>query len=353
MGVLDLGYIINADSFQVIQDDIAEATNMAIITVDYKGTAVTKHSKCSEFCKIVRKHPNYRDLCEKCDSRGGLEAVRIQKPYIYVCHAGLVDVATPIIVDGQYLGAVMVGQVLIEDEDKEKLEQIVNNKYSNMDLISEKDVHEAYKLLPVMTLDKVKSISRMMFHISSYIVKEAMLKISLSEMNEKFLAINRTEALKVKQGKYNNISLNQRDEFKALNDIDNVDFHEEKWNEETAVIEQEKYLYNGSIILKPALEYIQNNCSESITLNNMSSLCNISPSYFSKLFKREIRENFSNYVNKVRIKKAKELLQNSDIPVINISIDLGFEDCGYFIKVFKNIEGVTPAMYRKRFNAKK
>lgn len=353
MGVLDLGYIINADSFQVIQDDIAEATNMAIITVDYKGTAVTKHSKCSEFCKIVRKHPNYRDLCEKCDSRGGLEAVRIQKPYIYVCHAGLVDVATPIIVDGQYLGAVMVGQVLIEDEDKEKLEQIVNNKYSNMDLISEKDVHEAYKLLPVMTLDKVKSISRMMFHISSYIVKEAMLKISLSEMNEKFLAINRTEALKVKQGNYNNISLNQRDEFKALNDIDNVDFHEEKWNEETAVIEQEKYLYNGSIILKPALEYIQNNCSESITLNNMSSLCNISPSYFSKLFKREIRENFSNYVNKVRIKKAKELLQNSDIPVINISIDLGFEDCGYFIKVFKNIERVTPAMYRKRFNAKK
>lgn len=353
MSVLDLGYIINADSFQVIQDDIAEATNMAIITVDYKGTAVTKHSKCSEFCKIVRKHPNYRDLCEKCDSRGGLEAVRIQKPYIYVCHAGLVDVATPIIVDGQYLGAVMVGQVLIEDEDKEKLEQIVNNKYSNMDLISEKDVHEAYKLLPVMTLDKVKSISRMMFHISSYIVKEAMLKISLSEMNEKFLAINRTEALKVKQGNYNNISLNQRDEFKALNDIDNVDFHEEKWNEETAVIEQEKYLYNGSIILKPALEYIQNNCSESITLNNMSSLCNISPSYFSKLFKREIRENFSNYVNKVRIKKAKELLQNSDIPVINISIDLGFEDCGYFIKVFKNIEGVTPAMYRKRFNAKK
>lgn len=353
MGVLDLGYIINADSFQVIQDDIAEATNMAIITVDYKGTAVTKHSKCSEFCKIVRKHPNYRDLCEKCDSRGGLEAVRIQKPYIYVCHAGLVDVATPIIVDGQYLGAVMVGQVLIEDEDKEKLEQIVNNKYSNMDLISEKDVHEAYKLLPVMTLDKVKSISRMMFHISSYIVKEAMLKISLSEMNEKFLAINRTEALKVKQGNYNNISLNQRNEFKALNDIDNVDFHEEKWNEETAVIEQEEHLYNGSIILKPALEYIQNNCSESITLNNMSSLCNISPSYFSKLFKREIRENFSNYVNKVRIKKAKELLQNSDIPVINISIDLGFEDCGYFIKVFKNIEGVTPAMYRKRFNAKK
>lgn len=351
MGILDLGYIINADSFQRIQDDIAEATNMAIITVDYKGIAVTKHSKCSEFCKIVRKHHSYKDLCEKCDSRGGLEAVRIQKPYIYVCHAGLVDVATPIIVDGQYLGAVMVGQVLIEDE--ETLEQIVNNKHSSMDLISEKELNEAYKSLPVMTLDKVKSISRMMFHISSYIVKEAMLKISLNEMNEKFLAINRTEGLKVKEKKYNNIYLNQSNEFETFSDSDNVDFYEEKMSEETSVITKEKNLYKGSIILKPALEYIQNNCSESITLNKMASLCNISPSYFSKLFKREVRENFSNYVNKVRIKKAKELLQNSDIPVINISIDLGFEDCGYFIKVFKNIEGVTPAMYRKRFNQKK
>jgi len=351
MDILDLGYIINADSFQRIQDDIAEATNMAIITVDYKGIAVTKHSKCSEFCKIVRKHPSYKDLCEKCDSRGGLEAVRIQKPYIYVCHAGLVDVATPIIVDGQYLGAVMVGQVLIEDE--ETLEQIVNNKHSSMDLISEKELNAAYKSLPVMTLDKVKSISRMMFHISSYIVKEAMLKISLNEMNEKFLAINRTEGLKVKEKKYNNIYLNQSNEFETFSDSDNVDFYEEKMSEETSVITKEKNLYKGSIILKPALEYIQNNCSESITLNKMASLCNISPSYFSKLFKREVRENFSNYVNKVRIKKAKELLQNSDIPVINISIDLGFEDCGYFIKVFKNIEGVTPAMYRKRFNQKK
>lgn len=84
----------------------------------------------------------------------------------------------------------------------------------------------------------------------------------------------------------------------------------------------------------------------------MASLCNISPSYFSKLFKREIKENFASYVNKVKIEKVKELLQNSDTPVINISIDLGFEDCGYFIKVFKKIENVTPAIYRKKLTLK-
>lgn len=347
---MHIGHIINADSFQVIQDDIAEATEIAIITVDYKGKPVTKHSRCSDFCNIIRKYPNYNELCEKCDSRGGLEAVRLQKPYIYVCHAGLVDFAIPIIVDGQYLGAVMAGQVLIKENDKEKLEQIVNSKHSGMDLIRNKEVSEAFKLLPTMTLDKVKSISRMVFHINSYIVKEALLKMTLNELNEKYSTISKTEALNEASRNFNNIHLNQDNRFEVLKGTDNADFDEDKWDEE--IIKEDEHLYNGSIILRPALEYIQNNCSENITLNKMASICNISPSYFSKLFKREIKENFSNYVNKLRIKKAMELLQNSDTPVINISIDLGFEDCGYFIKVFKNIAGITPAAYRKRFNIK-
>lgn len=46
------------------------------------------------------------------------------------------------------------------------------------------------------------------------------------------------------------------------------------------------------------------------------------------------------------MKKAKELLESSDISIKNLSIDLGFEDCGYFVKVFKKIVGVTPSSYR-------
>lgn len=346
---------MNEDSFQVIQDDISKATEIAIITVDYKGKPVTKHSRCSNFCKNIRKYTNYNELCEKCDSRGGLEAVRLQKPYIYVCHAGLVDIAIPIIVDGQYLGAVMAGQVLIEEDDKEKLEQIVNNKNSDMDLIMKKEMSEEFKLLPTMTLGKVKSISRMIFHISSYIVKEALLKIKLNELNEKYSTISKMETLNKASGNCNNITLNQGNRFEVLDGADYADYADcdkDKLDEEIEVIKEDENLYKGNIILRPALEYIQNNCSKNITLNKMASICNISASYFSKLFKREIKENFSNYVNKVRIKKAKELLQNSDTPVINISIDLGFEDCGYFIKVFKNIERVTPAAYRKRLNSR-
>lgn len=101
-------------------------------------------------------------------------------------------------------------------------------------------------------------------------------------------------------------------------------------------------------ILRPALEYIENNYSEDISLEKMASVCNVSSSYFSKLFKKEIGVNFSAYINNYRVDKAKDLLKDTDMSVLNIALDLGFEDCGYFIKVFKKIEGVTPNIYRQK-----
>lgn len=90
----DIHQIFNPDDFQKIQDDISIASELAIITVDYKGVPITAHSNCSEFCKKMRSS-QYGVYCEKCDSHGGLEAARIGKPFIYLCHAGLIDFAIP------------------------------------------------------------------------------------------------------------------------------------------------------------------------------------------------------------------------------------------------------------------
>lgn len=184
--ILHLKDVIDIDIFQKIQDDIAKATEMAVITVDYKGRPASVHSKCSEFCKIIRSDPKYSQLCEKCDSRGGLEAARLEKPYVYICHAGLIDFATPIIVNGQYLGAVMAGQVLIKEEEKNELEVILDNKFCKIDLENgDRSISESYSKLPVVSLDKIKAVAQMMFHISNYIVGEAVLKMAQEELNEK------------------------------------------------------------------------------------------------------------------------------------------------------------------------
>lgn len=109
----------------------------------------------------------------------------------------------------------------------------------------------------------------------------------------------------------------------------------------------EEYIEENTPIEK-ALKYIDENFKENINLNTIADICNLSSCYFSKLFKREVGVNFSQYLKNKKIQYAKKLLKNTEIPILNIAIDLGFEDCGYFIRVFKNIEGITPKKYREK-----
>lgn len=185
---ISLKNIIDVKDFQKIQEDISKATGVAILTTDYKGKPFTKHSCCTEFCKIIRSDKNFTHLCEKCDSMGGLEAARRGKPYIYKCHMGLVDFAIPIIVEDQYLGLLMGGQILVEEENS-NLENIVPIHHS----IEEHKLKSAYKNLTVMSLNKIQSIAEMLFHISNYIIGEALFKMSQEEIDEKDKDVKRSK----------------------------------------------------------------------------------------------------------------------------------------------------------------
>ncbi len=304
-----LDYVLNIEKFQKIQDDISKATEMAIIAVDFKGNPVTTHSKCQDFCELVRADEKLNDLCEKCDSRGGLEAARIQKPYVYMCHMGVVDVAIPITVDDQYLGALMMGQIRLADENNtSQLERIVSKRFL-MENCDYPGIESLYATLPIMKLEKINATADMVFHMVNYIVEEAILKAKLNERNRQ---------LNLQQPK-----------LEVVQSVKVKPIHVTK-----------------DLVIKPALDFIADNCEKKIYLDDMAYLCNISASYFSKLFKRDTGESFSTYLNKLKIDKAKDILDHTDDPIINISLHLGYEDCGYFIKVFKKIVGTTPAQYR-------
>ncbi|MDU4588241.1 PocR ligand-binding domain-containing protein, partial [Clostridium sp.] len=105
----NLDKLIDLEKWEDLQETIASVTNVAIIIVDYKGNPVTKHSGCHRFCKEIRANPELVKYCQKCDSRGGLEAVRLNEPYIYLCHYNIIDIAIPIMIDGKYIGAIMAG----------------------------------------------------------------------------------------------------------------------------------------------------------------------------------------------------------------------------------------------------
>ena len=102
-------------------------------------------------------------------------------------------------------------------------------------------------------------------------------------------------------------------------------------------------------LVERARAYMQENYSREISLDDISKEVNISPYYFSKIFKDESGENFTEYLTNIRINKAKELLANGDLSIKEIGVMSGYSDPNYFSRIFKKQTGVTPSEYRERF----
>lgn len=123
---------VDLEHLQRIQDSCSAATGIALVTVDYRGVPVTRYSGFSEHCLIGRSNPKFKLLCERCDAQGGIRSTLMGEACIYKCHAGLVDLAVPIIVKGAYVGAVLGGQVRLADEPAD-LETIISPRDSLVD----------------------------------------------------------------------------------------------------------------------------------------------------------------------------------------------------------------------------
>lgn len=104
----------------------------------------------------------------------------------------------------------------------------------------------------------------------------------------------------------------------------------------------------ASGLIAQAKAFIEDNYHKDISLDDVSRIVDISPYYFSKLFKEEAGENFIEYLTNIRIEKAKKLLQNRDLSIKNICVDTGYIDPNYFSRIFKKQVGVTPTEYRER-----
>jgi AraC-like DNA-binding protein len=95
-----------------------------------------------------------------------------------------------------------------------------------------------------------------------------------------------------------------------------------------------------------AQEYIRNNYTEiDLSLNTIADAVNINSAYLSKLFKDETNENVTEYIGKLRIQKAKKLLDNTYISVKEVGYSVGFNSIQTFIRTFKRYEGITPGKY--------
>ena len=100
-------------------------------------------------------------------------------------------------------------------------------------------------------------------------------------------------------------------------------------------------------IVDMAKEFIKENYSKQLSLDEVSYYVNISPYYFSKIFKEGTGENFIEYLTNLRMDKAKEFLKNSDYSMKEICVMVGYTDPNYFSRSFKKNVGVTPTEYKE------
>jgi AraC-like DNA-binding protein len=100
--------------------------------------------------------------------------------------------------------------------------------------------------------------------------------------------------------------------------------------------------------LRKAERFIWENYTRKISLQEIAGASGLSAPYFSSIFKEEMGENLSSYLNRLRTEKAAALLIESDLSLLEIAGDCGFEDQSWFSKIFKSYTGVSPGKFREQ-----
>lgn len=102
------------------------------------------------------------------------------------------------------------------------------------------------------------------------------------------------------------------------------------------------------LILRKAIDYIHEHYNEPVTLNEVAENIYVSTFYISRMFKKELGKSFVDYLNDVRIEKAKELLRDVKYKTYEVAELVGIADAHYFSKLFKKYSGMTPSEYREQ-----
>lgn len=101
--------------------------------------------------------------------------------------------------------------------------------------------------------------------------------------------------------------------------------------------------------MRSIVSYLEDHLCEKISLETISAAYYMSPNYFGKFFKRCFGQNFTQYLNGLRLEKACLLLQDTNLPIMEVSLQCGFENLSYFVRLFKKEKGIPPSAYRKKF----
>ena len=366
----------------------------------HKADKIAKHYEKIANCTVSVLKPEYpadlidiKSVCKLCngevDENGNkkcalmhLEAVKkAQKDggsYMYTCPKGFLFWTSPFYSGGRYAGALLSGGINNSIKNSGKAKALASMMLICADQISE--ISYVQKTLTSFTESALKKPSKLNENTEAFIMD--MERMLMANLRRGDILEARKLLFKLLNVQYNEVKTNlPAFRLKALellvlltraasnpNDINDNKLleansrYQKKINLSTSLQEIEVIL--GEIAEKmsekifsfhgvkhfPALRkaerYIWDNYTRKISLREIAKASGLSAPYFSTIFKEEMGENLSDYLNRLRAEKAASLLLTTNMTIGEIAKTCGFKDQSWFSKIFKKYTGFTPGKHR-------
>ena len=270
---------------------VKELTGILVELVSPDGTRIKRlFSKQAEtpVCRLVYSRPQGRQACLNTDLRHVRQAACQKRAFHYLCHAGLIDMVMPIMINGEHVATIICGQVLPRPHSEQGRRQL-ERKLKSLGL-PPSAIRKAYDDSPYCSLDKFKII----MNLFSFFVEH---------------------------------------------------FGEISWRLKQARQED-------IIPIQQAQRFIHNHFHDPITLHDIALSASLSTNYFSTLFHKMAGTTVKHYLQTIRANAAKQLLTLTPKRITDIAFEVGFSNQTDFNRVFKKREGCSPRQYRQSYKGR-
>jgi len=352
------------------------------------GSGLNSHCK-----HCARKNDEAMGNCSLLHMKAIDEARRLGGSYIYVCPAGFVFWTSPFYSGERFAGALLSGGVAKSEENSDKVKALAKMMLICADQISglsfvQKNItprltvtrqeskpaeqescavkeknHKAQNAYPMDMERGLLASLRRGDNVEARKILVDLLNTLHSDISENFpvfrlkameLAVLLSRAVSDPKDIKNDVDLDTNNRYlKKIEESSNLQEITEILSVITERMSGKIFSFHGVrhfSALRKAERYIWENYTRKISLKEIARASGLSAPYFSTIFKEEMGENLSNYLNRLRVEKAAVMLATTNLPISGIAAACGFEDQSWFSKIFKNNTGFTPAKYREQGN---
>ncbi|MCF4112797.1 MULTISPECIES: PocR ligand-binding domain-containing protein [Dethiosulfovibrio] len=216
---------VNIGVLQEILDRFAQILNCGTVLTTALGVPITTPSNFTRFCRLMRSTEEGRRLCWESDAAGGRAGLEQGKVRIYRCHAGLIDMALPVVIEGRLAGVVLCGQVKLRHYTRQEVEELAGVGWQN--LSNRDELLDLFMEAPVVPREVIDQGGELIKLVSSHVVELCERRLAEKKLLVKDLVLMREKCdkqslernLKISQIKALRHQLNPHFMFNTLNAI--------------------------------------------------------------------------------------------------------------------------------------